>query len=54
MLALIVLATGTVSAGPRQQTVVDICSRTQEVQDAILNETGGTCSTVTDSPTRNG
>ena len=26
-----------------------ICDRTQEVQDAILNETGGTCSTVTPS-----
>ena len=26
-----------------------ICDRTQEVQDAILNETGGTCSTVTES-----
>ena len=33
MLALIVLATGTVSAGPRLQTAVNICSRTQEVQD---------------------
>ena len=49
MLALIVLATGTVSAGRRQQTAVDICGRTQEVQDAILNETGGTCSAVTDT-----
>ena len=49
LFAVVVLATGTVSAGPRQQTVVDICSRTQEVQDAILNETGGMCSTVTEA-----
>ena len=47
--ALLVLATGSVYAAPRQQTV-DICSRTQEVQDAILarlDGTGATCSTVT-------
>ena len=50
MLALLVLATGTVSAAPRQQTVVNICSRTAEVQTAILAEvTGATCSTITDT-----
>ena len=50
MLALIVLATGTVSAAPQQQTVVDICSRTAEVQTAILAEvSGAACSTVTDT-----
>ena len=42
------LLAGAVSAAPRQQAVVDICNRTQEVQDAILARTGGTCSTVTD------
>ena len=48
MLALIVLATATVSAAPRQQTVVDICSRTVEVQTSILAEvSGAVCSTVT-------
>ena len=52
MLVLIVPAT-TVSASPRQQTVVDICSRTPKVQDAILdyidfnNPNVTTCSTVT-------
>ena len=42
------LIAGAVSAAPRQQAVVDICGRTQAVQDAILARTGGTCSTVTD------
>ena len=46
IVALLVLAAGTVSAAPRQQNAVDICSRTQEVQDAILDMTGGTCSIV--------
>ena len=47
--ALLVLATGTVSAAPRQQAV-DICSRTQEVQDAILAKvSNATCSTITDT-----
>ena len=47
MLVLIVPATA-VKASPRQQTVVDICSRTPEVQTAILRATGlSTCSTVT-------
>ena len=51
IVALLVLATGTVSAAPRQQPVVNICDRTQEVQDAILGELTGspTCSTVTDT-----
>ena len=49
MLVLIVPAT-TVSASPLQQTVVDICSRTPKVQEAILAAIGiGTCSTVTDT-----
>ena len=48
--ALLVLATGTVSAAPRQQDTVDICSRTQEVQDAILAKvSNATCSTITDT-----
>ena len=48
MLVLIVPAT-TVSASPLQQTV-GICSRTAEVQAAILAVIGsGTCSTVTDT-----
>ena len=34
VVALLVLATGSVSAAPRQlTTTVDICDRTQEVQD---------------------
>ena len=47
---LLALATGSVSAAPRQQTA-DFCSRTQEVQDAILGGLTGspTCSTVTDA-----
>ena len=50
MLVLIVPATA-VEASPRQQTVVNICSRTTEVQTAILAAIGGsaTCSTVTDT-----
>ena len=49
MLVLIVSDT-TVSASPLQQTVVDICSRTLGVQNAILDEIGsGTCSTITDT-----
>ena len=52
MLVLIVPATA-VDASPRQQTVVDICSRTLGVQEAILdyidfnNPNVTTCSTVT-------
>ena len=49
---LLVLATGSVSAAPRQQNeVVNICDRTQEVQAAILGGLTGdpTCSTVTDT-----
>ena len=44
--ALLVLTTGSVSAAP-----VNICDRTQEVQDAILGGLTGspTCSTVTDT-----
>ena len=51
LLAVVVLTTGVVSAGPRQQTVVDTCGRTQVVQDAILGQISGspTCSTVTDT-----
>ena len=49
MLALIVPVTA-VEASPRQQTVVDVCSRTAEVQAAILAATGSeTCSTFTDT-----
>ena len=50
MLVLIVPATA-VEASPRQQTAVDICSRTAEVQAAILAALTGspTCSTVTDT-----
>ena len=46
IVALLVLATGSVSAAP-----VNICDRTQEVQDAILGGLTGspTCSTVTDT-----
>ena len=47
VVVLLVLATGSVSAAP----VVNICDRTQEVQDAILGGLTGapTCSTVTDT-----
>ena len=50
MLVLIVPG-ATVDASPRQQTVVDICNRTQVVQDAILAALTGspTCATVTDT-----
>ena len=50
IVVLLVLATGSVSAAPRQQTA-EFCSRTQEVQDAILGGLTGspTCSTVTDT-----
>ena len=50
MLVLIVPATA-VEASPRQQTAVDICSRTAVVQAAILAALTGspTCSTVTDT-----
>ena len=34
---------------PLQQNVVDICNRTAEVQAAIINKIGGTCSTITDT-----
>ena len=48
MLVLLVLATGAVSAAPRQQSAVNICSRTAEVQAAILARVSGpTCSTIT-------
>ena len=50
MFALLVLATGAVPAAPRQQTVVDICSRTAVVQTRILSQVNGaTCSTITDT-----
>ncbi len=50
IVVLLVLAIGSVSAAPRQHTA-DFCSRTQEVQDAILGGLTGspTCSTVTDT-----
>ena len=49
-LAALVLSTGNVSAAPRQQTVVNICDRTAEVQAAILAEVpSSTCSAVTDT-----
>ena len=49
MLVLIVPATA-VEASPRQQSPRGICSRTAEVQAAILAAIGsGTCSTVTDT-----
>ena len=50
IVVLLVLATGSVSAAPRQQAVVDICGRTPEVQTAILAKVdGATCSTITDA-----
>ena len=50
-LAVFILATAPVNAAPRQQTVVDFCSRTAEVQTAILDKVGApaTCSTITDT-----
>ena len=39
-LAVFTLATAPVNAAPRQQTVVGICSRTAEVQTAILAQSG--------------
>ena len=46
----LVLTAGVVSAAPRQQTTVNICSRTAEVQTATLARLTPTptCSTVTD------
>ena len=50
VVAVLVLATGSVSAAPRQQTLVNICDRTQEVQTAILAKvSGATCITVTET-----
>ena len=47
-LAVFTLATAPVNAAPRQQTPVNICSRTAEVQTAILALVpGATCSTIT-------
>ena len=40
-LAVFTLATAPVNAAPRQQTVVNICSRTAEVQTAILGKVPG-------------
>ena len=50
-LAVFTLAIAPVNAAPRQQTVVDICSRTSEVQAAILAKVTPTptCSTITDT-----
>ena len=49
-LAVFTLATAPVNAAPRQQVVVNICSRTAEVQTAILALVpGATCSTITDA-----
>ena len=49
-LALVILATFPADAAPRQQTVVNICDRTPEVEAVILAEvTGATCSTITDA-----
>ena len=49
-LALVILATFPANAAPRQQTVVNICDRTPEVEAVILAEvTGATCSTITDA-----
>ena len=52
VVALLALVAGSVSAASRQQTVVNICNRTQEIQDHIISHIvigGGnaTCSTVT-------
>ena len=50
-LAVFTLAIAPVNAAPRQQTVVNICSRTTEVQTAILAlvTPNPTCSTITDT-----
>ncbi len=48
LIALTILTALPVSAAPRQQTVVNICDRTPEVQTAILvMVSGATCSTIT-------
>ena len=48
LIALTILTPLLVSAAPRQQTVVNICDRTAEVQTAILARvSGATCSTIT-------
>ena len=52
IVVLLVLATGSVSAAPRQQaTVVNICDRTPEVQTAILAKipSSPACDAVTDT-----
>ena len=51
IVVLLVLAIGSVSAAPRQQAVVNICSRTQEVQTAILAKipSSPACDAVTDT-----
>ena len=49
-LAVFTLAIAPVNAAPRQQTVVNICSRTTEVQTAIIALVpGATCLTITDT-----
>ena len=49
-LAVFTLAIAPVNAAPRQQVVVNICSRTTEVQTEILALVpGATCSTITDA-----
>ena len=50
LITLVVLATGIVSAAPRQQIAVNICSRTAQAQTAILDKVPEvTCSTITDT-----
>ena len=54
LITLVVLATGIVSAAPRQQIAVNICSRTAQAQTAILDKVPDnvpevTCSTITDT-----
>ena len=50
LITLVVLATGIVSAAPRQQVAVNICSRTAQAQTAILDKVSGdTCSDITDT-----
>ena len=50
MITLVGLASGNVQAAPPLQSTVDICSRTTEVETAILAKvSGATCSTITDT-----
>ena len=50
MIALVALASSNVQAAPPLQSTVDICTRTDHVQTAILAEVpGATCATVTDT-----